>query len=435
MPSSYWILLAGVLFIAMMLGGTLLARLPLSGAMIYLALGYLLGPGVTGLIAPDPILHAGTLELVTEAALLISLFSVGLKLELPLLDRRWRGPFRLAFGAMAFTVAFIAALGIYGLGLPVGAAMLLGAILAPTDPVLASAIHSEPGPAPDPTRFSLAGEGALNDGTAFPFVLLGLGIMQLHDLGDAAWRWWVVDLLWSTAGGMLIGAAVGGVLGKLVIFLRTRHQSAIGLDEFLSLGVIAVSFSIAQLALASGFLSVFFAGLALRRTRDFPIAGTAPITPPVEHDAAPGAAATHSHHASGAMTRAVLNFNEQLERLAELGIVLMIGAMLPSVETFSGLWWLIPAIFLVVRPASVLLAFAGCHMPTHQLVALSWLGIRGIGSIYYLMFAIRRGVDEALAQQLVACTLAVVTASIIGHGITVLPLLRWYASRHCGGAR
>lgn len=185
--------------------------------------------------------------------------AVRLKLELPLLDRCWLAPFRLAFAAMASTVALIAVITVFGLGMSVGAAILLGAILAPTDPVLASAVHSEPGPAPDPTRFSLAGEGALNDGTAFPFVLLGLGIMQLHDLGETGWRWWLIDLLWSTTGGMLIGAAVGGILGKLVTYLRTRHHSAVGLDEFLSLGVIAVSFSLAQLALASGFLSVFFA--------------------------------------------------------------------------------------------------------------------------------------------------------------------------------
>jgi NhaP-type Na+/H+ or K+/H+ antiporter len=182
-------------------------------------------------------------------------------------------------------------------------------------------------------------------------------------------------------------------------------------------------------------LSVFFAGLALRRARDFPIAGTTPMTRSAVMEASLTNASTHSHHASGVMTRAVLSFNEQLERLAELAIVLMIGAMLPSMVLFSGLWWLIPAIFFVVRPVSVMLAFAGSKVPTHQLAALSWLGIRGIGSIYYLMFAIRRNIDDGLAQQLVTCTLAVVTASIIAHGITVQPLLKWYASRNRGAAK
>jgi len=109
--------------------------------------------------------------------------------------------------------------------------------------------------------------------------------------------------------------------------------------------------------------------------------------------------------------------------------------MLPSMVLFSGLRWLIPAIFFVVRPVSVMLAFAAPNVPTHQLAALSSLGIRGIGSVYYLMFAIRRNIDDGLAQQLVTFTLAAVTASIIAHGITVLPPLKWYASRNHGAAK
>jgi NhaP-type Na+/H+ or K+/H+ antiporter len=428
MSVAHWALFAGLILIAMMLIGTLLARLPLSGAMIYLGLGYLLGPGGTGIIAPDPIRHAGTLELITEAALLISLFAVGLKLEVPLLDRRWNAPLRLAFVSMTITVGLIAAVGVVGLDLSPGAAILLGGILAPTDPVLASAIHSEPGPRPDPTRFSLAGEGALNDGTAFPFVLLGLGLMGLYDLGPGGWHWWTVDLLWSTIGGALIGAVIGAVIGKLVIFLRTRHQSAVGLDEFLSLGVIAVSFGVAQLSLASGFLSVFAAGLALRRARDHPLAGTASLGH-ARAAGVPGHAdpSTHSHHASAAMTRAVQGFNEQLERLAELGIVVVIGAMLPYIALYANLWWFTALLFLAVRPVSVFLGMAWSGVPAHQRTLMGWLGIRGIGSVYYLMFALHHGVAGPFAQELVTLTLVAVTASIVAHGVSVRPLMKWYA--------
>ncbi|NVE00645.1 sodium:proton antiporter [Massilia sp. BJB1822] len=435
MSVAHWALLIGFIFIAMMLVGTLLERLPLSGAMLYLGLGFLLGPDGVGAIGPDPLLHAGALELITEAALLISLFSVGLKLEVPLLDRRWVAPWRLALAAMVICVGLITAVGWIGLGLPLGAAILLGGILAPTDPVLASAIQSEPGLYPDPTRFSLSGEGALNDGTAFPFVLLGLGLMQLHELGDSGWRWWIVDLLWSTVGGVLIGAAIGALLGMLVIFLRTRHNSAVGLDEFLSLGVIAVSFGIAQICLASGFLSVFFAGLTLRRTRNYPLAGTSPLSN-FSHADEPAyeSPATHSHHASGTMTKAVLGFNEKLERLAELGIVLVIGAMLPYIVLFAGLWWFIPLLFVVIRPISVVLGFAGAAVAPHQLMLISWLGIRGIGSVYYLMFALRHGVPEPITQQLVALTLVAVTASILVHGVSAPPLMRWAARRDAKAA-
>jgi NhaP-type Na+/H+ or K+/H+ antiporter len=152
--------------------------------------------------------------------LLISLFSVGLKLEVPIHDRRWIASYRLAFLSMVVTVGAIAAIGVVAMGLPPGVAIVLGGILAPTDPVLASAIQSRPGAGYDSTRFSLAAEGALNDGTAFPLVLLGLGIMQLHDLGDSGWSWWLVDVLWATGGGMVIGTLIGGGVGKLVIYLR-----------------------------------------------------------------------------------------------------------------------------------------------------------------------------------------------------------------------
>lgn len=270
MSNPSWALLAGLILIAMMLVGTLIARLPLSGAIVYLGLGLALGPCGLAVIDLHPIDDAALLELLAEIALLISLFSVGLKLEVPILDWRWAVPYRLAFVSMVVTVLMLAAIGVYGLAMPLGLAILMGGILAPTDPVLAAAIQSEPGAAHDPMRFSLAGEGALNDGTAFPLVLLGLGLLQLHELGAANTHWWTMDLLWSVAGGIAAGAMIGALIGKLVVYLRTRHQSATGLDEFLGLGVIAVSFGAAQLCLASGFLAVFFAGLSLRSARNFP---------------------------------------------------------------------------------------------------------------------------------------------------------------------
>ncbi|WP_082591399.1 sodium:proton antiporter [Duganella sp. Root198D2] len=427
MSIATWVLLGGLILIALMLIGTLVVRLPLSGAMIYLGLGVLLSPYGFCVLDLDPIAQAASLELVAEAALLISLFSVGLKLEVPIRDRRWIAPYRLAFLSMAVTVGVIAVIGVYGMGLPPGVAILLGGILAPADPVLASAIQSRPRAEHDAMRFSLAGEGALNDGTAFPLVLLGLGIMRLHDLGEWGWSWWLVDVLWSTICGMLMGTLIGALLGKLVIHLRTRHHSAIGMDEFLSLGVIAVSFGAAQSCLASGFLSVFFAGLALRRARNFPLAGTMPMSrvPGAhEHDAADPA--THSHHANAVIARAVHGVNEQLERFAELGMVMMIGAMLPAPGSLTSLWWFVPLVFLVVRPASVVLGMAGAGVSRYGLVLVGWLGIRRIGSIYYLVFALNHGVAEAFAPELVSLTLGTVAASILAHGITVQPLMAWY---------
>lgn len=430
MTVAGWSLLLGILLVTMVLAGTLLARLPLSTAMIYLGLGYALGPGGLGVIALDPFRQAGFLALISEVAVLISLFAVGLTLGIPMRDQRWLLPVRLAFPVMAITVGLITGIGIIGLDLPPGAAVLLGAVLAPTDPVLASGVQSESGASPDRVRFSLAGEGALNDGSAFPFVLLGLGLLGLHPLGSAGWHWLAVDLLWATGGGLLIGAILGALIGKLVVYLRTRHHNAVGLDEFLSLGLIAVSYGLAQLCLASGFLAVFAAGLALNRVRDRPMAGTASADPPTgSEDVGRSDWATHSHHASSAMTRAVRGFNEQLEKLAELAMVLIVGVLLTAVTPLPALWWFVPVLFLLVRPLAILIGLAGQSLPLHQSALISWFGIRGIGSIFYLMFALNHGVTGPLAQGLLNLTLVTVVASILVHGISVLPLMTWYASR------
>jgi NhaP-type Na+/H+ or K+/H+ antiporter len=138
--------------------------------------------------------NAVLLERLTEVAVLVSLFTCGMKLEFRWRDGRWRIPVQLATVSMVLTVAAVTALGVYLLNLPLGAAVLLGAILAPTDPVLASDVQvSNPGDR-DRLRFGLTGEGGLNDGTAFPFVMLGLGLLGLHELGEGGWRWWAIDV-------------------------------------------------------------------------------------------------------------------------------------------------------------------------------------------------------------------------------------------------
>ncbi|HND00265.1 MAG TPA: cation:proton antiporter, partial [Myxococcota bacterium] len=290
--------------------------------------------------------------------------------------------------------------------------------------------QSESGARPDRVRFGLAGEGALNDGSAFPFVLLGLGLLDLHPLGAWGWRWIVVDLLWSTLGGLILGAILGALIGNLVVYLRTRHRNAVGMDEFLSLGLIAISYGLAQLCLASGFLAVFAAGLALNRVRERPLAGS---RPPIPADGAPGHESpnwsTHSHHASSVMTHAVRGFNEQLEKLAELTIVLILGALLPAAGPLPALGWFIPLLFVVLRPVAVLLSMAGRPMPFDQSTLICWFGIRGIGSIFYLMYALSHGVIGELAQTLVSFTLITIAASIFAHGVSVHPLMAWYASR------
>lgn len=430
MSVAFWSLIAGILLIAMALAGTLLARLSLSNAMVYLGLGFALGPAGLGLVIIDPFRHAGLLERAAEVALLISLFTVGLRTgRVPWRDPRWRLPVKLAVLTMCLTVGLITLVGVFGLGLPLGAAILLGAILAPTDPVLAAGVQSKRGDDPDHLRFSLAGEGGLNDGTSFPFAMLGLGLMGLHELGSGAWRWWAIDVAWATAGGLGIGLALGALLGATVIHLRTRHHVAVGLDEFLSLGLVATAYGAAQLSSASGFLAVFGAGLALQQARERPRAGAAALERPQNMQGhGYDVLAVHSHHASAAMTDAVHGFNEQLEKVAEMAVVLLVGVLLSFVTPSLSLWWFVPMLLLVLRPLAVWATTVGDGLATGRRGLIGWFGIRGIGSVFYLMFAIDHGLEAALANDLLSLTLAAVSLSIVAHGVSVQPLMRWHAS-------
>lgn len=434
MSFAAWSAAVGVVLLSLVLLGTLIGRLPLSSAMLYLIIGWLLGPKALDVLTPNPALHAALLEVIAEVALLISLFAVGLQLGVPFDDRRWRLPVRLAVVSMATLVALIAMVGIWGLGLPLGAAILLGGILAPTDPVLASGVQSEPGSRPDRLGFSLAGEGGLNDGAAFPFVLLGLGLLT-HPQAGFSGHWWSVELLWSPITGAAVGAIVGAVMGRLVVYLRARHQEAVGLDVFLGLGLIALSYGLAQLVHASGFLSVFASGLALQRVSEKPIVNSSPLEAAAEAEGhSYQTLATHSHHASATMRDSVQLFNGQLEKLAELALVMLVGAMLAYAEPLPAVWWFVPLLLVVLRPVSVLPAIVGERLSFQQSCMLGWFGIRGIGSLYYLLFALRHGLEAHIAQTLISLTLWTVASSVIVHGLSAQPLMHRYLSRFGSGA-
>ncbi len=431
MNFAIWSVVIGALLIIMALSNTLLKRLPLSTAMLYLSAGVVLGPLGWKLLAPNPFLFSESLERMTEVALLISLFAAGLKLGLPLSNKHWRIPISLAFVAMTVSVLLSALLGMYGLGLSLGAAILLGAIIAPTDPVLASEVQVENANDRDRLRFSLTGEGALNDGAAFPFVMLGLGLLGLHDLGVGMWRWVLIDVMWAISAGLLIGAVLGKLIGKLVVYLRSRLKESIGLDEFLALGLIGLSYGIATLLHASGFLAVFAAGLALQRVKEqkLTVGEIAEVAVVLDNAEALEAVATDPEHASAYMMQAVRGFNEQLERIGEVAVVLVVGAMLAFTNLTPSIIVFIVLFFIMVRPISVWTGLLGAPVSLDQRVLMSWFGIRGIGSIYYLMYAINHGLPFSLAEPIVAVTLATVTVSIVLHGISMTPLMTIYARR------
>jgi len=420
-----------MLLIIMVLSATLLKRLPLSTAMIYLAAGFILGPAGWDILTPSPFVHTAILERVTEVAVLLSLFSVGLKLGLPLSNRHWFLPLRLAFVSMTLTVALVAAVAIWGIGLPPGAAVLLGAILAPTDPVLASAVQVESSGDRDRLRFSLTGEGGLNDGTAFPFVMLGLGLLGLHDLGASGWHWLVVDMIWATFGGLIIGGTLGALIGRLVVYLRYSHQESIGLDEFLALGLIAIAYGASVISHTYGFLAVFAAGLALQRVKEQSRRGdvNTDVVPHPDGEPLNRLPTHHTDHTSAYMRQAVRGFNDQMERIGELAVVLVIGAMLTYTHISVSAAWLLVLLILVIRPASVWLGLIGAPISMDQRVTIAWFGIRGIGSVYYLLYAIHHGLPRTLAEQIVSITFAAVTISIVLHDISVRQVMHFYRKR------
>ena len=424
---TVWFIVAGALLIGMALFGSALRRAPLTAAMFYLAVGAALGPWGGGLLHVDVVEDAVILERLTEIAVIISLFTAGLKMRLPRSDRRWRAPLLLATLAMVLTVAGIAGVAVAVLALPLGAAVLLGALLAPTDPVLASDVQVSHEHDTEPVRFSLTGEAGLNDGTAFPFVMLGLGMMGVHELGAYGWRWFAVDLGWAVAAGLGIGTLCGAGIGKLVIYLRRVHREAVGLDEFLALGLIALSYGLALLVHAYGFLAVFAAGLSVRRIEREHSEVAAPAD--VEH--APGnpeEQATDPETAPAYMARAVLGFNEQLERLGELAVVLVVGAMLSGISATGPGIWLGLSAFVVIRPAATLLTLVRTPLSRAQRAFIAWFGVRGIGSIYYLAYALSHGVSGPTGRVLADVTLVVVAGSVLLHGVSVTPLMRRYSA-------
>ena len=425
MNYNAWFVVIGALLILMALTGSTLKRLPLSASMLYLAAGVGLGPGGIGMIRLDPIGNSEFFERFTEVAVLISLFSAGLKLRIPLRDERWRLPIRLATASMALTVGLIAVVGIAWLGLSPGAAIVLGAILAPTDPVLASDVQVAHTGDRDRVRFGLTGEAGLNDGSAFPFVMLGLGLLGHHEIGGWGWRWLAIDVLWAVAGGLGIGAALGTGIGRLVLHLRREHREAVGLDDFLALGLVALAYGVALLAHGYGFLAVFAAGLALRRV-ERQNGGDEPPHEVLAAALSGEETATDREKAPAYMAETVLGFSEQLDRILEVAVVLLLGGMLTRSRWPSEAFWFVPLLFLVVRPVAVLIGLLGSHTALFRRLYIAWFGIRGVGSLYYLSYAIQHGLSPAMAERLASLTLATVTVSVVVHGVSVTPLMTQY---------
>jgi sodium/hydrogen antiporter len=395
-----WYLLLGSLLLVLGLIYQRFRHLPVSTSLLYLLAGYLIG-GPLGLVKLTPSEHLHALEVLTEVGVLLSLFTAGLKLHMPLGARRWRVPVVLATVSMTLFVAFTGWIGTQLLGLSLGAAVLLGGILAPTDPVLASEVQVRKPGDRHPVRFNLTAEAGINDGAAFPFIFLGLGLLGLHPLGTWGWRWFAADVLWAGLAGLAIGAVCGTVAGHAVVKLRTVFSESVNAEELVGLGLMAFSYGLALWLHAYGFLAVFAAGLGLRRLER--------------------RSREDSHEA--ALARELLHFHESLELLAEAGLVVFLGILCASMPLPWHLWWLPLVLFCVVRPLAVAVSLVPERLTVPETAQIAWFGVRGIGSLYYCAYACNHGLSSEMAEQLLGMTLLVVTASILLHGVSATPLM------------
>ncbi|MGM9486326.1 cation:proton antiporter [Ideonella sp. YS5] len=421
-----WYLIVGLLLILIGLTDTWRRELPVSAAALYLIAGHLLGPEVAGFIDLSLDRDAALLEHLTESAVLISLFAVGLKLRAPLRDRIWRAPVLMATLTMLATVALLCAGGL-ALGLALGPALLMAAALAPTDPVLASDVQVDHERDRDRLRFSLTAEGGLNDGTAAPMVLLALGLMGLHELGPGLSRWALVDVLWGAAGGLALGWTLGFAVSRAVVWLRREREQALGMESFLTLGLIALTYGLALLIQVFGFLAVFAAGLAMRQVERHDTPGH------VGTQLRPDAQA-HPEQASAYMAKAVLDFTLDLEKLAELVVMIVVGTLLTR-EAFTAQTVVVAlAALLIARPLAVFLTVPGRAFNPSQRRLAAWFGIRGVGSMYYLAFAVSHGARGVQMGWVADAVLVTITLSVLLHGSSATPVMKFYRRARRRGA-
>lgn len=433
--NAQWFLLVGLLMLAMGLTSTKIRTLPFTTSIVYLTVGLVLGPTVLGVFHFQPYKESGMLELLTEMAVLVSLFSVGVKMPFPIKFSQWKMPALLATASMLVTVALVAGFAYYLLDLPLGAGILLGAIVSPTDPVLATDVQiREPGDR-DQLRFTLTCEAGMNDGTAFPFVMLGLGMLGLHELGDSGMQWLALDVVWATVGGIGIGIAGGKSLAWLTNRLRLHNPENALRHEFLSLGLIGVVYGVAVDLHTWGFLAVFFAAVALHQreiSQD-----KKQDKQPLDEAACPQGINSEDDNVDKSTQRSTVSedslaFKSYLEGLSEVIIILLVGGMMVR-EYWN--WHTVGFalfLFLVARPVSVFIIMARSRTSWRMRSLVAWFGIRGLGSLYYLMYAMQHGLSESVTRELLPITLVVITLSIILHGISVKPLLEllWHKRRH-----
>jgi NhaP-type Na+/H+ or K+/H+ antiporter len=382
------------------------SRRPLSLPIVLVAVGALLFLVPLGLPALDPTEHLDVTERATELVVIVALMGAGLKIDRPFDWRTWESTWRMLGIAMPVTIALTALLGATVGGLAATSALLLGAVLAPTDPVLASDVQvgeptlgesANPG-AEDDVRFTLTSEGGLNDALAFPFVYAAIAIAE-HGWSPASWA--TTWITWDLVARIVIALAVGWCAGRLlgvVAFRPPGRLSALAETPqgFVAIAATLLAYGTTELLQGYGFLAVFVAAVVLRGTER-----------------------THEFHAD------LHGFAEQIENLLVVGLLLLFGGALVS-GIFDALTWrgamVAMLVVFVVRPLSGLVALLRSKQTPAERVAISFFGIRGFGSVYYLAYGLSAAafVDAGELWAIVALTMLI---SIAVHGVTATPAM------------
>jgi sodium/hydrogen antiporter len=374
-----------------------------SASLIYLGLGALAALAIQVLNVEwlNPLDDAKVVEHVAEVALIFALFSSGLKLDRRLRWREWGSVARLLGIAMPLTMAGVALFASQAMGLTLGAALLLGAILCPTDPVLAGDLGVGPPGDEDEhePNFALTAEAGGNDGLAAPLVLLGVFVAEQ---GGTDWigEWLVADVLYACVAGLVIGVVNGWAAAWSVHWLRDRELLAPAFDGYHAVATALITYGLAEVAGGYGFLAVFVSGLAFRRYE-------------------------RGHELNGRVHAGA----EQVEKFMELAVILLLGSLLSntgmSEPGWAG-WGLAVVLLVVIRPLAALLSLLGGNVETGPARAfVAWFGVRGVGTLYYAATVVTGGSLAGGEEEVVVWTaIACVIVSIVVHGITGGPALR-----------
>ncbi|CAH1002254.1 K(+)/H(+) antiporter NhaP2 [Neolewinella maritima] len=410
------LLLAGIALLGTFIIPGLIRDKLVSLPIIYVAFGY----GIFSLPLELPLMNPEdarldrqVMEYITEFIVIVSLAATGLKLDRDPSLKNWSsGLFMLAI-AMPLTIAAVAFLGWWWIGLAPASAILLGAVLAPTDPVLAANVQVGPPNEDlpeDDVRFGLTLEAGLNDGLAFPFVYLAIALAGATDVGSTllTWAWW--DFGYRIAMGTLMGYLIGRLLAY--VFYEFKRKMAEVRDTeiesgFFILAATLLTYGLTEVVEGYGFLAVFVAAVVSRR------AGEAPDEEAKEDQ-------IETYEAAEQVEQAVLGIF-----LIAFGGIIATGGLYDL--TLNGAMVGV-ALIVLIRPIAGLISFLPSKLPWVEKVAISYFGIRGVGSLYYLAYAHNSEIFDNI-DTIWSIVNFTVLVSIFLHGLSVKPFMRWVDRR------